>query len=112
MWITNGPIADVLVVYAKTEHPDKKNSITAFVIEKDFKGFKTGLKLDKMGMRGSDTCELIFEDCEVPESNIIGGLHKGTYVLMKGLDYERVILSAGALGIAQKAFDVSLDYAN
>lgn len=100
MWITNGPIASTLVVYAKTDNPNKKNAITAFIIEKDFKGFKTGMKLDKMGMRGSDTAELIFEDCEVPESNILGELHKGTYVLMKGLDYERLVLAAGALGVA------------
>lgn len=94
MWITNGPDADVLVVYARTGE-----KITAFIVEKGFKGFSRGQKLDKLGMRGSNTCELIFEDCEVPEENILGGINKGTYVLMDGLDYERLILSGGPIGL-------------
>jgi isovaleryl-CoA dehydrogenase len=99
MWITNGPDADVLVVYAKTDVSQGAKGITAFLIEKDFKGFSTAQKLDKMGMRGSNTCELIFDNCEVPAENILGGLGKGVYVLMDGLDYERLILAAGPLGI-------------
>lgn len=111
MWITNGPDADVLVVYAKTDPKAGNKGITAFLIEKNFKGFSTAQKLNKLGMRGSNTCELIFENVEVPEENVLGGVGKGVYVLMDGLDYERLILAAGPLGIMQGAFDVALDYA-
>ena len=110
MWITNGPRADVLVVYAKTDLDAGKRGITAFLVEKKFKGFSTAPKLDKLGMRGSDTCELIFEDCEVPAENILGGLNKGIAVLMSGLDYERSVLAAGPLGIMQACMDVVLPY--
>ena len=99
MWITNGPTADVLIVYAKTDMNAGHKGITTLIIEKNFKGFSVAQKLDKLGMRGSETGELVFEDCEVPEENVMGGLGKGVYVLMTGLDYERLILSAGALGI-------------
>ena len=112
MWITNGPSADVLVVYAKTTPDLLHKGITAFIIEKGFKGFKPGKKLNKLGMRGSETAELIFEDCEVPESNILGSEDKGVYVLMKGLDYERLLLSAGPVGIMQRCLDESLAYVN
>ena len=109
-WITNGPDADTLVVYAKTE-PDKgPRGITAFIIEKGFKGFSTAQKLDKLGMRGSDTGELVFEDCEVPEENILGGLNQGARVLMSGLDYERAVLAAGPLGIMQACMDAVIPY--
>lgn len=111
MWITNGPDADVLVVYAKTDPKAGNKGITAFLIEKNFKGFSTAQKLNKLGMRGSNTCELIFENVEVPEENVLGGVGKGVYVLMDGLDYERLILAAGPLGIMQGAFDIALDYA-
>lgn len=107
-WITNGPIADVVLVYAKT---DDKN-ITAFLVEKGTPGFSVGKKIKKMGMRGSPTGELIFEDCLIPESNIIGGLNKGVYVLMQGLDYERLVLAAGPLGIMQRACDLAYEYAH
>jgi isovaleryl-CoA dehydrogenase len=110
MWITNGPDADVLVVYAKTDLTAKSKGISAFIIEKDFKGFSTAQKLDKLGMRGSNTCELVFEDCEVPAENILGVEGKGVNVLMSGLDYERVILSGGPLGIMQACLDVVLPY--
>lgn len=110
MWITNGPTADVLVVYAKTDLMAGAYGISTFIIEKGMKGFSVAQKLDKLGMRGSETGELVFEDCEVPVKNIMGGLGKGVYVLMKGLDYERVILAAGALGIQQSAVDLSLQY--
>jgi len=110
MWITNGPIADTLVVYAKTDMDAGPKGITAFLIEKDFKGFSTAQKLDKLGMRGSDTCELVFVDCEVPEENIMGGLNQGVKVLMSGLDYERAVLSAGAIGIMQACMDVVIPY--
>ena len=110
MWITNGPIADTLVVYAKTDVDAGPKGITAFLIEKDFKGFSTAQKLDKLGMRGSDTCELVFVDCEVPEENIMGGLNQGVKVLMSGLDYERAVLSAGAIGIMQACMDVVIPY--
>ena len=110
MWITNGPDADTLVVYAKTEPEAGPRGITAFLVEKGFAGFSTAQKLDKLGMRGSSTCELIFEDCEVPEENILGGLNKGVHVLMSGLDYERIVLSAGPLGIMQACMDVVVPY--
>ncbi len=110
MWITNGPDADVLVVYAKTDADKGPHGITAFLIEKDMPGFSTAQKLDKLGMRGSNTCELVFEDCEVPEENILGGLNQGVKVLMSGLDYERVVLSAGPLGIMQACMDVVVPY--
>lgn len=110
MWITNGPDADVLIVYAKTDLAADKNGITAFIIEKTFHGFKTAQKLDKLGMRGSNTCELVFQDCEVPQENILGVINNGVRVLMSGLDYERVVLSAGPLGIMQACLDVVLPY--
>jgi isovaleryl-CoA dehydrogenase len=97
-WITNGPDADVLVVYAKTDPKAGPKGITAFLVEKSFKGFSTSPKLDKLGMRGSNTCELVFEDCEVPEENVLGKVGKGVYVLMSGLDLERLVLSGGPLG--------------
>ncbi|HBM88834.1 MAG: isovaleryl-CoA dehydrogenase [Parvibaculaceae bacterium] len=110
MWITNGPDADTLVVYAKTDADAGPKGITAFLIERGFKGFSTAQKLDKLGMRGSSTCELVFEDCEVPEENVMGGLNNGVRVLMSGLDYERTVLSGGPLGIMQAAMDVVLPY--
>lgn len=109
-WITNGPCADVLVVYAKTDPQAGPRGITAFLIEKGLEGFSTAQKLDKMGMRGSDTGELIFEDCEVPEDNVLGEAGKGVNVLMTGLDYERAVLAAGPLGIMQAAMDVVIPY--
>ena len=109
-WITNGPVADTLVVYAKTDPDAGPRGITAFLIEKGMKGFSTAQKLDKLGMRGSDTCELLFEDCEVPQENVLGAVGKGVNVLMSGLDYERVVLAAGPLGIMQAAMDVVLPY--
>ena len=109
-WITNGPDADVLVVYAKTVPDAGPRGITAFIIEKGFKGFSTAQKLDKLGMRGSNTCELVFEDCEVPEENILGPLNEGVRVLMSGLDFERVVLSAGPLGIMQACMDAVIPY--
>ena len=110
MWITNGPDADVLVVYAKTAPENGARGITAFVIERGMAGFATAQKLDKLGMRGSNTCELIFEDCEVPAGNILGGEGEGVGVLMSGLDYERVVLSGGPLGIMQSCMDVVVPY--
>ncbi|KWV44096.1 isovaleryl-CoA dehydrogenase [Rhizobium altiplani] len=110
MWITNGPDADVLVVYAKTDPDAGPRGITAFLVEKGFKGFSTGPKLDKLGMRGSNTCELIFEDCEVPAANVLGTLGGGARVLMSGLDYERVVLSAGPIGIMAACMDVVVPY--
>ena len=109
-WITNGPCADTLVVYAKTDPKAGPRGITAFLIEKGFKGFRTAQKLDKLGMRGSDTGELIFEDCEVPAENVLGEVGKGVNVLMSGLDYERSVLAAGPLGIMQAAMDVVIPY--
>jgi isovaleryl-CoA dehydrogenase len=109
-WITNAPVADTLVVYAKTEPGAGPKGISVFIIERGFKGFSTGPKLDKMGMRGSDTSELIFEDCEVPEENLMGPLNGGVKVLMSGLDYERAVLAAGPLGIMQAALDAVLPY--
>ncbi len=110
MWITNGPGGDVLVVYAKTEPEAHSRGITAFIIEKDFKGFSVAQKLDKLGMRGSDTGELVFEDCEVPEENVLGVVNDGVRVLMSGLDYERTVLSGGPLGIMQAAMDIVMPY--
>ncbi|MEY9324546.1 isovaleryl-CoA dehydrogenase [Sinorhizobium fredii] len=110
MWITNGPDADVLVVYAKTDPAAGPRGITAFLIEKTFPGFSTGQKLDKLGMRGSNTSELIFKDCEVPEENVLGRVGEGVKVLMSGLDYERVVLSAGPLGIMAACLDVVVPY--
>ena len=110
MWITNGPGADTLVVYAKTDPAAGPRGITAFLIEKGMKGFSTAQKLDKMGMRGSDTCELVFEDCEVPEENVLGKVGEGVRVLMSGLDYERTVLAAGPLGIMQACLDVVIPY--
>jgi isovaleryl-CoA dehydrogenase len=110
MWITNGPTADVLVVYAKTDPNAGPRGITAFLVEKGFKGFSTAQKLDKLGMRGSDTGELVFQDCEVPEENVLNQVGKGVNVLMSGLDYERAVLAAGPLGIMQAALDVVLPY--
>jgi isovaleryl-CoA dehydrogenase len=109
-WITNAPHADTLVVYAKTDPEGASRGITAFLIEKGMKGFSVSRKLDKMGMRGSDTAELVFEDCEVPEENVMGPLNGGVGVLMSGLDYERAVLSAGPLGIMQACLDVVLPY--
>jgi len=110
MWITNGPEADTLVVYAKTDPEAGHRGITAFLIEKTFPGFRCAQKLDKLGMRGSNTGELVFEDCEVPEENVLGGLNRGVNVLMSGLDYERAVLAAGPLGIMQACMDVVLPY--
>ncbi|SHK60000.1 isovaleryl-CoA dehydrogenase [Halomonas caseinilytica] len=110
MWITNGPDADVLVVYAKTDPDAGSKGITAFIIEKGFAGFSTAQKLDKLGMRGSNTCELVFEDCEVPEANVLGEVNKGARVLMSGLDFERTVLAAGPIGIMQAAMDVVVPY--
>ena len=110
MWITNGPNADTLVVYAKTDPGADKNGITAFIIQKGMKGFSTSPKLDKMGMRGSNTCELIFDNCEVPETNVLGSLNAGVKVLMSGLDYERAVLAAGPIGIMQACMDIVLPY--
>ncbi len=109
MWITNGPDADVLVVYARTGN-ETRNNITAFIIEKSFPGFSTAQKLDKLGMRGSNTCELIFEKCRVPKENMLGEFNQGTRVLMKGLDIERLILAAGPVGIMQSCLDAVLPY--
>lgn len=110
MWITNGPDADVIVVYAKTDADAGSRGITAFIIEKNFAGFSTAQKLDKLGMRGSNTCELVFQDCEVPEENILGTSGGGVGVLMSGLDYERAVLAAGPLGIMQSCMDVVIPY--
>ena len=110
MWITNGPQAETLIVYAKTDPEAGSRGISAFIIEKGMKGFSTAQKLDKLGMRGSDTCELVFEDCEVPEENVLGQVGKGVNVLMSGLDYERAVLAAGPLGIMQAAMDIVIPY--
>jgi isovaleryl-CoA dehydrogenase len=111
MWITNGPHADTLIVYMRTAPKEQgSKAMTAFIIEKNFKGFHTAQKLDKLGMRGSDTCELVFEDCEIPDENVLGQVNGGTTVLMKGLDTERTVLSAGPIGIMQAAMDVVLPY--
>lgn len=110
MWITNGPDADTLVVYAKTDPEAGPRGVTAFIIEKGFAGFTTAQKLDKLGMRGSNTCELVFIDCEVPEENVLGAVGGGTKVLMSGLDLERVVLSGGPLGIMASAMDLVVPY--
>jgi len=110
MWITNGPSADVLVVYAKTDPEAGKRGITAFIIEKGMPGFRTAQKLDKLGMRGSDTGELVFEDCAVPAENVLGEVGGGVRILMSGLDYERVVLAGGPLGIMAAALDLVLPY--
>ena len=110
MWITNGPVAETLVVYAKTDPNAGSRGITAFLIEKGMKGFSTHQKLDKLGMRGSDTCELVFQDCEVPEENVMGAVGRGVNILMSGLDYERAVLAAGSIGIMQACMDVVLPY--
>ncbi|XP_014479948.1 PREDICTED: isovaleryl-CoA dehydrogenase, mitochondrial isoform X2 [Dinoponera quadriceps] len=113
-WITNGPDAETLIVYAKTDlNADKpQHGITAFIVERGMEGFSTGQKLDKVGMRGSNTSELIFEDCKVPVANILGEVNKGVYVLFSGLDYERLILAAGPLGVLQSCCDVAFEYAH
>ncbi len=110
MWITNGPDADTLIVYARTDASAGSRGITAFIVEKDFKGFSTAQKLDKLGMRGSNTCELVFTDCEVPQENVLGSVGGGVKVLMSGLDYERVVLSGGPLGIMAACLDVVVPY--
>jgi isovaleryl-CoA dehydrogenase len=110
MWITNGPDADVLVVYAKTTPTAGSKGITAFIVEKGFAGFSTAQKLDKLGMRGSNTCELVFEDCDIPADNVLGQIDRGVSVLMSGLDYERAVLAAGPLGIMAAALDLVLPY--
>jgi len=110
MWITNGPDADTLIIYAKTDVNAGARGMTAFIVEKSFKGFSTAQKLDKLGMRGSNTCELVFTDCEVPEENVLGAVGRGVNVLMSGLDYERVVLSGGPLGIMQACLDVVVPY--
>ena len=110
MWITNGPDADTLVIYAKTNPDDGPRGITAFLVEKSFKGFSTAQKLDKLGMRGSNTCELVFKDCEVPEENVLGEMGKGVNILMSGLDFERAVLAAGPTGIMQACMDVVIPY--
>ncbi len=110
MWITNGPDADVLVVYAKTDMAAGAHGITTFLVEKGYPGFSTAQKLDKLGMRGSNTCELVFEDCEIPAENVLGAVNGGVKVLMSGLDYERIVLSGGPLGIMGACMDVVLPY--
>ncbi|WP_240229849.1 isovaleryl-CoA dehydrogenase [Devosia lacusdianchii] len=110
MWITNGPDAETLIVYAKTDPDAGAKGITAFIVEKDFPGFSTAQKLDKLGMRGCNTCELVFRDCEVPEENVLGAVGGGAKVLMSGLDYERVVLSGGPLGIMAAVMDLVIPY--
>ena len=110
MWITNGPDAETLVVYAKTDPDAGPHGISAFIVERGFEGFSTAQKLDKLGMRGSNTCELVFENCEVPAENLLGGENRGVQVLMSGLDYERSVLAAGPLGIMQACMDIVLPY--
>jgi isovaleryl-CoA dehydrogenase len=110
MWITNGPVADTLVIYAKTDPTAGARGMTAFIVEKSMKGFAPAQKLDKLGMRGSDTSELVFTDCEVPDDNVLGAVGNGVNVLMSGLDYERVVLAAGPLGIMQACLDVVVPY--
>ncbi|WP_404419419.1 isovaleryl-CoA dehydrogenase [Marinospirillum sp.] len=110
MWITNGPDANTYVIYAKTDTSAGSKGITAFIVERDFPGFSRHQKLDKLGMRGSNTCELVFQDCEVPEENVLGEVGKGVRVLMSGLDYERTVLAAGPIGIMQAALDIVVPY--
>ncbi|MBA3661768.1 MAG: isovaleryl-CoA dehydrogenase [Gammaproteobacteria bacterium] len=110
MWITNGPCADVIVVYARTMLPDNSSGISAFIVESKWEGFKTAQKLDKLGMRGSNTCELVFENCKVPSENVLGQINGGAKVLMQGLNYERLILAAGPVGIMQACMDAVLPY--
>lgn len=110
MWITNGPDADTLVVYARTDKNAGSKGVSTFIVEKSFDGFSTAQKLDKLGMRGSNTCELVFENCFVPEENLLGQLNKGSRVLMKGLNYERVVLAAGPVGIMQACMDTVIPY--
>ena len=110
MWITNGPVADTVVVYAKTDPTAGSRGMTAFIVERGFTGFSSAQKLDKLGMRGSDTGELVFQDCEVPEANVLGAVGNGVNVLMSGLDYERVVLAAGPLGLMQACMDVVIPY--
>jgi len=110
MWITNGPDASVLIVYGKTDANAGSKGISAFIIEKEFEGFSTAQKLDKLGMRGSNTCELVFQDCKVPKQNLLGELNQGVKVLMSGLDFERLVLSGGSLGIMQACMDIVLPY--
>jgi isovaleryl-CoA dehydrogenase len=110
MWITNGPDADTLVVYAKTDASAGPRGITAFIVERAFPGFSTARKLDKLGMRGSNTCELVFQDCEVPEENVLGRVNDGVRILMSGLDYERAVLAGGPLGIMQACLDAVIPY--
>ena len=112
MWITNGPDADIIVVYAKTSPEKNAKGITAFIVEKHFPGFSHAQKLDKLGMRGSQTCELVFQDCEVPRENVLGEIDCGVQVLMSGLDYERVVLAAGPVGIMQACLDLALPYSH
>jgi isovaleryl-CoA dehydrogenase len=112
MWITNGPVADTLVVYAKTDRDAGARGITAFIVEKGFTGFAPAQKLDKLGMRGSDTCELVFTDCAVPAENVLGAVGNGVNVLMSGLDYERLVLAGGPLGIMQACLDLVIPYVN
>ena len=110
MWITNGPDADVLIIYAKTDPSAGSKGITAFIVEKNMVGFSVGKKIDKLGMRGSNTSELIFDNCEVPEDNILGNPGDGASILMSGLDFERVVLAAGPLGIMASALDIVIPY--
>jgi isovaleryl-CoA dehydrogenase len=110
MWITNGPVADTFVVYAKTDRTAGARGITAFIVEKSHKGFSTGQKLDKLGMRGSDTSEIVFTDCEVPADNVLGAVGNGVNVLMSGLDYERAVLAAGPIGLMQSCLDLVIPY--
>ncbi len=110
MWITNGPDASTLIVYAKSDQEEGSRGITAFIVEKEMVGFRSSVKLDKLGMRGSNTCELIFDNCEIPFDNVLGEVGKGVEVLMSGLDYERVVLAAGPLGIMAAAMDVVVPY--
>src|SRR6202023_4213854 len=110
LWITNGHVADTLVVYAKTDRTAGARGITAFLVEKTFPGFSTGQKLDKLGMRGSDTSEIVFQDCEVPEGNVLGVVGHGVNILMSGLDYERAVLAAGPVGVMRACMDIVLPY--
>jgi isovaleryl-CoA dehydrogenase len=110
MWITNGPIAETVVIYAKTDPKAGPRGITAFIVENGFPGYSTAQKLDKLGMRGSDTGELVLQDCEVPEENVLGAVNEGVRVLMSGLDYERAVLAAGSIGLMQACMDVVIPY--